>query len=150
MGFDITNSSAIIYDKGEEKFTGTTLEGIGQSVVGILQHPEETANRFVKVLSIKTCQNDLLRAFEKVTGKPWEVQRSTTAALMDRGRAKRNNGNNGWILDLVVAQLYDEGQARCVVAPTIGQSDIELLGVAEEDIEQIVSKAVGLRRTMFA
>lgn len=149
MGFDISNSSAIIYDKGEENFTGTTLEGIGQSVVGVLQHPKETTNRFVKVLSIKTCQNELQRAFEKVTGKPWKVQQSATAALMNRGRTKHSEGNKGWVLDLVVAQLYDEGQARCIVAPTTGQSDDELLGVVVEDIEQIVSKAVGLRRAMF-
>lgn len=150
MGFDITNSSAVIYDKGEENFTGTTLEGIGQSVVGALQHPEETANRFVKVLSIKTSQNDLLRAFEKVTGgKPWKVKQSTTSTLLDRGRKSRSEGNKGWVLDLVVAQLYDEGEARCVVAPTREESDDELLGVVWEDVEQIVSKAVALRRGMF-
>lgn len=149
MGFDIANSSAIIYDKGEETFTGTTLEGIGQSVVGVLQEPEVTANRFVKVLSIKTCQKEMLKAFEKVTGKPWKVQQSTTAALMNCGRAKHSEGNKGWVLDLVVAQLYDKGEARCVVAPTKGESDAELLGVAVEDIEQIVSKAVGLRRAML-
>lgn len=149
MGFDITNSSAIIYDKGEESFTGTTLDGIGQSVVGVLRHPKETANRFVKVLSIKTCQNELLKAFEKVTEIPWKVQQSTTAALLERGRQNHREGNESWILDLVVAQLYDEGQARCIVAPTREQSDDELLGVAMEDIEQIFSKAVGLRRAMF-
>lgn len=149
MGFDITNSSVVIYDKGEENFTGTTLEGIGQSVVGVLQYPEETANRFVKVLSIKTCQKDLLRAFEKVTGKTWKVEQSTTDAVLERGRKGRNEGHKGWVLDLVVAQLYDDGEARCVVAPTREQSDDELLGVVLEDIEQIVSKAVALRRAMF-
>ncbi|KAJ4396145.1 hypothetical protein N0V93_000363 [Gnomoniopsis smithogilvyi] len=145
MGFDVTNSSAVIYDTGEEYFTGTTLAGIGQSVVGILQRPVETANRFVKVLSIKTCQNELLHAFEKVTGKQWEIQWSTTRAILDRGRAKHSEGNTGWVLDLVVAQLYDEGEARCVVAPTREQSDAVLLGVALEDSEQVVSKALGLR-----
>lgn len=145
MGFDIANSSAIIYDAGEEEFTGTTLEGIGQSVVGVLQHPEETANRFVRVLSIKTCQKELLQAFEKVTGRLWDVQRSTTKALLESGRAKHREGNGGWVLELVVAQLYDEGEARCVVAATRERSDAVLLCVAAEDAEHIVSKALGLR-----
>lgn len=149
MGFDVAKSSAIIYDKGQEYFTGTTLEGIGQSVVGVLQHPAETANRFVKVLSIKTCQNDLLQAFEKVTGKQWEIQWSTTKALLERGRTKHSEGSSGWVLDLVVAQLYDEGEARCVVGPMIEQSDVVLLGVAREDDEQVVSKALGLRDTFL-
>lgn len=149
MGFDITNSLATIYDQGEECFTGTTLEGIGQSVAGVLQHPQETANRFVQVLSLKTCQNELLQAFEKVSGKQWGVQRSSTRALLETGRTKHREGAGGWVLDLVVAQLYDEGEARCVVASSREQSDVVLLGVAAEDAEQVVSKALGLR-AMFS
>lgn len=63
MGFNINDHSATIYNKGEEEFTATTLEGIAQSVVGVLTRPEETKNQFVKALSIKTCQNKLLQAF---------------------------------------------------------------------------------------
>lgn len=39
MGFDVSKHEVIIYDQGKERFTGTTLEGIGQAVVGTLQHP---------------------------------------------------------------------------------------------------------------
>lgn len=144
MGFNTNDHSAIIYDNGEENFTGTTLEGIAQSVVGVLTHPEETKNRFVKVLSIKTCQNKLLRAFEQVTGEQWAVQKSTTKELMATGRRKLEDGNRGWVLDLVVAQLYDEGEARCVVALHRSESDADLLGVAAETEEQVAIKALGL------
>ncbi|KAI1179176.1 NmrA-like family protein [Nemania sp. FL0916] len=67
MGFNISERRATIYDEGTEEFTGTTLEGIGQAVVGVLQHPIETANRFVKVRSIQTSQNALLAAFQCAT-----------------------------------------------------------------------------------
>lgn len=144
MGFNVNEHSATIYDNGEEDFTGTTLKGIAQSVVGVLTHPEETRNRFVKVRSIKTCQNKLLRAFQHVAGKQWVVQKSTTKALMETGRKKRADGSSGWILDLVVAQLYDEGEARCVVAPRRSESDADLLGVAAETEEQVAIKALGL------
>lgn len=155
MGFDMTNSSATIYDAGEEPFTGTTLEGIGQSVVGVLQHPRETANRFVRVLSIRTCQNELLRALEETTTSTsaaapararWEVRRgATTMDLMARGRDKLRRGDGGWRLDLVVAQLYDAGRGRGLVAPSREASDAEMLGVAAETAEQVVSKALGLQ-----
>ncbi|KAK7726103.1 hypothetical protein SLS63_007780 [Diaporthe eres] len=144
MGFNINDYSATIYDNGEEDFTGTTLKGIAQSVVGVLTHPEDTRNRFVKVLSIKTCQNKLLQAFQHVTGKQWVVQKSTTKELMASGRRKLADGSGGWVLDLVVAQLYDEGEARCVVAPRRSESDADLLGVAAETEEQVVIKALGL------
>lgn len=143
MGFDVTNFSAVIYDKGEENFTGTTLEGIAQSVIGVLQHPDKTINRFVKVLSIKTCQNELLKTFQHVTGKDWDVQRSTSRALMDSGRSKHQAGDKNWIVELVVAQMFDEGEARNVVAPSREESDSELLGVVAETAEGVVTKALG-------
>lgn len=145
MGFDVRQRSAIIYDQGTEHFTGTTLEGIGQSVIGVLQHPEQTANRFVTVMSIKTCQNELLEAFESATGGKWDVKRSTTKELKERGRAKLRAGDGGWILDLVVAQLFDEGEGRCAVAQSREQSDSDLLGVIDEMPQDVVSKALALQ-----
>lgn len=144
MGFDVNDRSATIYDKGEEEFTATTLDGIAQSVVGVLSHPEETKNRFVKALSIKTCQNKLLQALQNITGEQWKIRKSTTKKLMASGRGKLSSGIGGWVLDLVVAQLYDEGEARCVVAPRRAESDAELLGVASETENQIARKALGL------
>ncbi|KAF4446192.1 hypothetical protein F53441_10168 [Fusarium austroafricanum] len=139
MGFDLIKQSAIIYDKGEEHFTGTTLEGIGQSVVGVLQHPDETANRTVRVMSIKTCQNELLEAFQKGTGSKWDIQRSTTHELIDGARKKHQNGQGGWILELAVAQLFEDGKARSLVAPTWEESDSGLLGLQKETPESLVA-----------
>jgi hypothetical protein len=141
MGFDAVNQTAIIYDSGEEMFTGTTLEGIGQSVIGVLSHPEETANRFVSVLSIKTCQNELLQAFQKVTGKKWPVQHSTTEAMHIEGRARYKAGT-GWTLYIAVAQLLDPGKARNVVAPSREESDANLLGILEETPETIAERVM--------
>jgi hypothetical protein len=145
MGFNIAQCSAIIYDSGTEQFTGTTLEGIGQAVVGVLQHPDETANRFVKARSIQTCQNELLEAFQSATGSQWDVQRSSTKALLASGRSKFQAGIGGWVLDLVVAQLFDKGEARCVVASSREDSDADLLGVAEETPQKLVAKILKSR-----
>ena len=132
MGFDVKNSSATIYDAGDEMFTGTTLEGIGQSVVGVLRHPDQTANRFVNVRSINTCQNELLEAFERVTGRHWPVTHSTVEAMKAEGQARYKAGTGGWTLYIAVAQLLDPGMARNVVAPSREASDADLLGIAEE------------------
>ncbi|KAJ4247851.1 hypothetical protein NW762_013061 [Fusarium torreyae] len=139
MGFDVKNRSAIIYDSGKEYFTGTTLQGIGQSVVGVLQHPDETANRHVAVISIKVCQNELLEAFQSGTGSEWDVQRSTTGELIDGARKKKENGVGGWILDLAIAQLYEDGKSRCLVAPTREESDSGLLEIPEETPQSLVA-----------
>jgi hypothetical protein len=138
MGFDIARRSAIIYDKGSEPFTGVTLAGIGQAVVGILQNPGETANRHLCVRSLQTCQNDILAAFEAATKEAWNVERSTSAELLVRGRAKRENGVGGWVLDLVVGQLYEEGAGNSVVVEK-EKSDNDLLGVVEEDLRDVIN-----------
>lgn len=145
MGFNVVQSSAVIYDSGTEQFTGTTLEGIGQAVVGVMQHPNETANRFVKARSIKTCQNELLEAFQCATGSQWDVQRSSTKAVLESGRSKFQAGGGGWVLEMVVAQLFDEGEARCVVASTREDSDADLLGLVEETPREVVAKALKSR-----
>lgn len=141
MGFNAAESIAIIYDSGTEEFTGTTLEGIGQAVVGVLQHPDETANRFVKVRSIQTCQNELLDAFQQETGKQWAVQHSSVSSLIESGKRKHQGGLGGWVLELVVAQMFEEGQARCIVASR-AESDLDLLGVREETASEVVRKVL--------
>lgn len=142
MGFDVKKNVAVIYDKGTEEFTGTTLEGIGQSVVGVLQHLDETANRFVTVMSIRTSQNTLLEAFKAATDGPWEVQRSTTKALKESGIRKMEAKTGGWTLDLAVVQLLEEGEARCLVAPSWAESDSGLLGVRELTPDEVVAKVL--------
>ena len=159
MGFDPNSYTATIYDSGTEHFTGTTLQGIGQAVVGVFQHLDETRNRFVRVLSIKTCQNELLGAFQNVTGgtgtqdnnnnntssprkQHWEVQKATIAELLRGAREKHHQGKPGWILPLVVSQLFEEGQARSLVAPSREQSDSELLGVKAESARDVAEKVV--------
>ncbi|KAI1270105.1 NmrA-like family protein [Xylariaceae sp. FL1019] len=140
-GFDLNKQTATIYDDGTEEFTGTTLEGIVQSVLGVLSHPAETKNRFVKVRSIQVSQNTLLAAFQKVTGKEWTVERSTAKELLEEGRRKHSQGDQGWILDLLLFQLYSPGEKRCIVT-SLEDSDNKLLGVREESAEEIVRKAL--------
>ncbi|KAI0400212.1 NmrA-like family protein [Xylaria palmicola] len=153
MGFNIAARRATIYDAGAEEFTGTTLEGIGQSVVGVLARPAETANRFVRVRSIRTSQGELLAAFRRATvaadaaAAEWEVEPSTAQAVLDEGRAKHAAGAAGWALDLLVYQLYAPGEARCVVASSSGaDSDSALLGVREESADEVVEKALARAR----
>lgn len=142
MGFNTSTNSAIIYDSGTEFFTGTTLEGIAQSVLGVLQHPEETKNRFVKVRSIKTNQKILLAAFETATGKKWRVEQGSSSAMKESGKAKFKAGLGGWIIELVVAQVFDEGEGRCVLVPDDEMEDVKLLGVLQESVEEVVAKVL--------
>ncbi|KAK6004319.1 hypothetical protein QM012_008181 [Aureobasidium pullulans] len=140
MGFDVQTHKAIIYDQGTERFTGTTLEGIGQAVVGTLKNPEATANRFLAVQSIQTCQSELLKALQKATGTQWEVTRTTSKELIESGKEDFKTGAGLWRLKLAVATLYDVGQGRGKVAVSREESDAELLGLKAETADEIVAK----------
>lgn len=61
---------------------------------------------------------------------------------MQSGRSKCRAGVKGWVLEMAVAQMFDEGEARNVVASSRGESDSGLLGVAAEMAEEVVAKAL--------
>ncbi|PNS21184.1 hypothetical protein CAC42_3522 [Sphaceloma murrayae] len=141
MGFDVVNRSALLYDSATQEFTGTTLEGIANAVVGVLRRPDETKNRFVSVLSLRTSQGAVFRAFEeKVPG--WTVRRDQAKRLREEGEGKCERGEKGWVLDLAVAQLFEEGEGRCCVAEDWEVSDSELVGVRKETVGEVVDKVL--------
>nr|OQO27423.1 hypothetical protein B0A51_07874 [Rachicladosporium sp. CCFEE 5018] len=142
MGFDVASRKAIIYDDGTGMFTGTTLDGIGAAVIGVLRHPEQTANRFVTVMSIKTCQTELLEAFEQAVDGDWKVQRSSASAIIAAGREKLAAGDGSGLRDIALAHIFDPGEGRCVVAPSWEESDSGLLGVEEVSVEDLVAAVV--------
>lgn len=145
MGFDVAQHAATIYDNGTEQFTGTTLFGIGQAVTGVLQNLTDTRNRFVKVRSIQTCQNQLLAAFQRAgqstDGTAWTTRQVSLQSLLQDGRKNFLDGHGIWRLQLLVFQLYEPGAARCIVASRTS-SDNALLGVPEESDDEIVQKAL--------
>ena len=62
-----------LFDGGKGVFSATTLDSIGQAVVGVLSHPEETKNRFVYVKDADISQQQVLDIVKKVDpGKTWE------------------------------------------------------------------------------
>lgn len=145
MGVDASTRTALILDSGTEPFTGTTLAGIGQAVVGTLANLEGTRNRLLRVRSVRTCQNELLAAFQAATATgpaDWTVKHDTAAGRLAEGRRKRDAGEGGWVLDLVTAQMLEEGAGRSLVADTAEESDNALVGVVEEDLEDIVTQVL--------
>ena len=73
------------FDSGKSLFSATTLDTVGQAVVGILSHPEETKNRFVYVKDIDISQNQLLEIAKKVDpGQTWEAPILVDTAALEK------------------------------------------------------------------
>ncbi|KAL8868330.1 MAG: hypothetical protein Q9174_005061, partial [Haloplaca sp. 1 TL-2023] len=61
------------------------MSTIAQSIVSILQHPAETANKFIYIQSVKATQNEILKALEKSTGKTWTKKHRSTEEAKKSG-----------------------------------------------------------------
>ncbi|VUC26962.1 unnamed protein product [Clonostachys rosea] len=79
FGIDPAKKTASIWDDGNARFTATTRDAIGKSVVGVLRHPDETANRIMHISSTELSMNELLAAEQKVSGEDgWQVSHVNT------------------------------------------------------------------------
>lgn len=62
-----------LFDGGDTILSGTTLATVGEAIVGILKHPEETINRSVYIQDLQFSQTMLLKlAKELAPEKPWK------------------------------------------------------------------------------
>lgn len=122
--------------------TASTGATIGKAAVGILQKPDETANRFVKVHSVDFTQQTLLVALEKATASKWEVENVSTAEVIEHKRALLEQDNfMAAFLDVLGQQLFEAGAGRGAHVGA-GDSDNELLGITVDDLDSTVSTIV--------
>ncbi|CUS13186.1 unnamed protein product [Tuber aestivum] len=142
LGIDIPNKRATLLDGGNTPFGTTNLSDIGQSVVGILAHPEETKNRYVFVQSAVTTQNKLLAAAEKAAGEKFAVEQQNTEDLEREGNEKIAKGDLSGFVDLIKRGIWAEGYG----GDYSEKLDNEILGVKVLDdagVEAVVKGVVG-------
>lgn len=63
---DMVNLKCDIKDGGDILFCATTYDDVARAILGIILHPEETANRPVKISSIDTTQNEILKMAQEI------------------------------------------------------------------------------------
>ena len=125
-----------IYDSGNQLFSATTLESVGQAVVGVLSHPAETKNRQVNVQSIQVSQNKLLEIAKKVDpARKWEpvavstkdVESSTSESL------SKGDYSMGVMYDQIKLSIFAEGYGQPL------EDENELLGITKKTDADIVA-----------
>ena len=134
-----------LFDGGKNVFSATTLDSIGQTVVGVLSHPEETKNRFVYVKDIDISQNQLLEIAKKVDpGKTWEEP-----ILVDTAELEKSSYESLAKGEVTLAVMMAFIMRIIFGPPEYGgrftKTDNELLGVkgkTEADAEAILRSLV--------
>ncbi|MCJ1434809.1 hypothetical protein MMC27_004179 [Xylographa pallens] len=133
------------FDGGKNPFSATTLASVGQAVVGILSHPEETKNRFVYVKDIDISQNQLLEIAKKVDpSQTWDEP-----ILIDTAAVEKSSYESlakGQVTQPVMMGFL----FRALFGPSeyggrFTETDNELLGVkgkTEADVEAIFKSLI--------
>ncbi|KPI36717.1 uncharacterized protein AB675_10071 [Cyphellophora attinorum] len=78
LDFDISKRHVTLWDKGDTRYSAITVADLGNAVVGVLQHPSETANRYVFAHSVTASQREVLNVLEGQTRQKWNVEPVTT------------------------------------------------------------------------
>ncbi|TVY63671.1 Isoflavone reductase-like protein PCBER [Fusarium oxysporum f. sp. cubense] len=140
---DFDKAEATLWDGGNTEFSTTTLASIGQAVVGVLTHPEETKDRAVYIHDTVLTQNKLLEiARELNPGKKWTVKEAKIDDATAASDAKIAQGIIDW--PTLSAYLY-----RCLFdpasVPKYPKLDNELLGVkgvTDEQLKELINPLV--------
>ena len=134
---DAKNKRVILYDGGETRYSTTPLHAVAKGVVGVLKHPQETANRAVRIHGTVLTQKRVLELGKRALGEDgWTVTESNTEDGLKEGLElfEREPGNvMGWALKMLESAIFSSKHS-----PVFAEVDNKLLGVPDVDDEEII------------
>ncbi|KAK6441355.1 hypothetical protein LTR95_002407 [Oleoguttula sp. CCFEE 5521] len=127
-----------LYDGGEVEYSATSLRSVAKGVVGVLNHPEETKDRFVKIDSIVLTQRKLFEIAKKAIGPDgWTVSEPNTSEVEAQGyEVLKNDPGNvmGWVVPLLMKAIFSAERKS-----KLTDTDNDLLGVPKNTEEEIAT-----------
>ncbi|OBS29440.1 hypothetical protein FPOA_03376 [Fusarium poae] len=132
---DFASPEITLWDGGNAEFSTTTLATVGDAVVGVLTHPQETQDRIVYVQDTVLTQKKLLELAKEVSPeKEWKVKDGKIDDLTAQSDANVAKGIYDWptLSAYLFRSLFD---AKSV--PKYEKLDNELLGIKGVTDEQI-------------
>ncbi|KAH6639738.1 hypothetical protein C7974DRAFT_137795 [Boeremia exigua] len=137
LKFDVRGRKAYLLDGGNIKFSASTLPFIGSAVVKILEKPQETENKLLYIHSLYITQLEVLSALEKATGDKFERIEEDSEAQLKIVRPKMLEGDHDAREEVVAiwGVVAADWKKREAFAN-------ELLGLEEEDLDEVVQKVV--------
>ncbi len=131
----LKDKTATVVDSGNEKFQASTLAQIGKAVAGILQHPDETANKYVSAASFNLSENELVALVEELAGSRLAVNRVKSEDLRRAGEEKLAVGDFRGFVDLLRVHNSADGAGHGLKE---GESVNEVIGLPHEDLRAAV------------
>ncbi|KAK4225423.1 hypothetical protein QBC38DRAFT_264373 [Podospora fimiseda] len=134
------DKTSTIIDSGNEKFPASTLAQIGRAVAKVLQHPDETANKYIATSSFQLSQNELIAVVEELTGQKYPVvKKEKSEDLNKAGEEKLAAGDWRAFIDFLRAYNNADGAGNAIKEE---ESANKLIGLEYEDLKEEVGKWV--------
>ena len=141
FGVDIKGKKMEIFDGGDVFYTATPLDFVARGIVGVLQHPAETANRAVRVHGTSMTQNKLLEIIQYFVGKEgWEISHASTVDREKQGyEILKNEPSNfmGWAIPFLQCAIWGKNFG----GDFSKNNDNKLLGLKEmsaAEVEEVI------------
>lgn len=140
---DFSKYAPTIYNGGETQFSTTSMPKVGDAVVGVLSHPDETRNRAVYTSEIIFSQNQLLSLAKKIApNKPWAPVDVDLNEVVKGAQERLAQGVHD--LSVIIPILL-----KSIVDPEYGvkfdENDNELLGIkvrTEEYLTELITPLI--------
>ncbi|KAK0665968.1 hypothetical protein QBC41DRAFT_231670 [Cercophora samala] len=133
---NLGDKTSSVVDSGNEKFQVSTLAQVGRAVVKILQHPEETKNKYLVTSSFQVSQNEIIKTVEELTGEKYPVvKREKAEDLQKAGEEKLAVGDYRAFIDFLRAYNNADGAGNAVSEE---ESANGLIGLEYEDLRESV------------
>ncbi|KAF4438028.1 hypothetical protein F53441_12880 [Fusarium austroafricanum] len=140
---DFSKSEVTLWDGGNTEFSTTTLASVGDGVIGILTHPEETQDRIVYIQDTVVTQNKLLEMAKELNpNKEWTVKHAKIDDIVAASDANIAKGIADFptMIGYLVRAIFDPTSV-----PKFTKLDNELLsikGVTDEQLKEFIKPLV--------
>ncbi|PSK46033.1 hypothetical protein B9Z65_5001 [Elsinoe australis] len=145
FGVDVKGKKMEIFDGGNVTFTATPMDFVARGVVAVLQRPDVTANRVIRLHGTGITQNELLGMIQRYTGKEgWEISHTDTAEREKQGYeilSKEPTNLVGWAIPFLQCSIWAERFG----GDFSSNNDNQLLGLKEmttAEVEEVIRSRV--------
>ncbi|KAK3348967.1 isoflavone reductase [Lasiosphaeria hispida] len=143
FGIDFKNKTARIFDSGNQPASACTLAFVGEATVAVLQHEEETANKYIEVAEFQVTQNQIIAILEEESGAKFTVSREKTSDLARIGLEKISRGEyHASFLDILQSITFVDGAPYAIPDDVLAN---KTLGLQSRDLRDVLKDYVKSR-----
>ncbi|OLN96270.1 Bifunctional pinoresinol-lariciresinol reductase 1 [Colletotrichum chlorophyti] len=138
-GISLENNSITIFDSGNQKVSTTSLSFLAEGIAAVLQHPTETANKYINIVEFEVTQNQLHKLFEEETGFEFTVQHKTSDEAERVGKEKLAAGGRFPFEEFLQKYWFGDGPGHAIKEEDKANKVLEL---PPSDLRQVVRRYI--------